>query len=123
SPVALIVQRQMEPRFSRFGLRLLQPEQIESSLSGSGQELDLSKPHGNVYVLYTSGSTGRPKGVEITHNNLGNFLEGMQLQLKLTASDRFLAVTTVIFDIAGLELYLPLMVGARVVMASSEAAH
>src|SRR5260370_28288596 len=47
----------------------------------------------------------------------------MQQQLRRTARDRFLAVTTVIFDIAGLELYLPLMVGARVVMASSEALH
>ena len=123
SPIALIVQRQMSVSFSRFGLRLLQPEHIDASLSGIDQELDLSTPEGAVYVLYTSGSTGRPKGVEITHYNLGNFLEGMQRQLKLTAGDRFLAVTTVIFDIAGLELYLPLMVGARVVMASGEAAH
>src|SRR5258707_309753 len=68
-------------------------------------------------------ATGRPKGVEITLRNLGNFLHGMQQQLRPTERDRFLAVTTLTFDIAGLELYLPLMAGARVVMASSEALH
>jgi enterobactin synthetase component F len=123
SPVALIVQPEMNETFARFGLRLLQPERIDVSLSSIDQDLDLSTPEGTVYVLYTSGSTGRPKGVEITHRNLSNFLEGMRRQLKPRAEDRFLAVTTVIFDIAGLELYLPLMVGACVIMASSEAAH
>ena len=72
-------------------------------------------------MLYTSGSTGRPKGVEITHRNLSNFLHGMEQQLRPTARDRFLAVTKVTFDIAGLELYLPLTVGACVVMAGSGA--
>jgi enterobactin synthetase component F len=119
----VIAERQMHPHFSRGGFTLLQPESLNARLNDRGEEPDLSTPTGTAYVLYTSGSTGRPKGVEITHRNLGNFLLGMQKQLVPTASDRFLAVTTVIFDIAGLELYLPLTVGARVVMASSEAAH
>ena len=93
------------------------------SLITSDEEPDLSTPNATAYVLYTSGSTGRPKGVEVTHRNLANFLHGMQRELGITARDRFLAVTTIVFDIAGLELYLPLTVGARVVMASSEAAH
>jgi enterobactin synthetase component F len=59
--------------------------------------------------------------VEVTHHNLSNFLYGMQHLLKPAQQDRFLAVTTMTFDIAGLELYLPLTVGARVVMAGSEA--
>ncbi len=102
---------------------LLDPECEHALIDWAGPEEDLSTPEGIAYVLYTSGSTGRPKGVEITHRNLGNFLHGMQQQLGPTARDRFLAVTTVTFDIAGLELYLPLMAGARVVMASSEALH
>jgi len=122
SPTVLIAEPQMHARFTG-SFTVLEPECGHALLDGAGPEPDLSTPEGIAYVLYTSGSTGRPKGVEITHRNLGNFLHGMQQQLRPTANDRFLAVTTVIFDIAGLELYLPLMVGARVVMANSEALH
>lgn len=72
------------------------------------------------YVLYTSGSTGKPKGVEITHRNLVNFLASMQQEPGLRSSDVLLAVTTLSFDIAGLELYLPLVTGATVVVASRD---
>lgn len=74
------------------------------------------------YVLYTSGSTGKPKGVQIPHHALVNFLLSMQREPGITAKDSLLAITTLSFDIAGLELYLPLTVGARVVIASSEVA-
>lgn len=69
------------------------------------------------YVLYTSGSTGQPKGVEIRHRSLVNFLCSMRHRPGCTADDVLLAVTTLSFDIAGLELYLPLMVGGRVEIA------
>ena len=69
------------------------------------------------YVIYTSGSTGRPKGVVVTHGALSNFLGAMAVQVPLTADDRLLAVTTIGFDIAALELYLPLLAGAAVVIA------
>ncbi|MFF7648192.1 amino acid adenylation domain-containing protein, partial [Streptomyces canus] len=72
------------------------------------------------YVIYTSGSTGRPKGVTVTRAALDNFLATMQDRFTLTAADRLLAVTTVGFDIAGLELYLPLTAGAAVVLAGPE---
>jgi non-ribosomal peptide synthetase component F len=75
-----------------------------------------------VYVIYTSGSTGRPKGVQIPHRALVNLLTSMKAQPGLTLQDSFLAVTTISFDIAALELYLPLIVGARCVLASREAA-
>jgi amino acid adenylation domain-containing protein len=76
------------------------------------------QPDDLAYVLYTSGSTGQPKGVTITHRNLVNFLLAMRREPGLTADDAVLAITTLSFDIAGLELYLPLIVGARVVIAS-----
>ncbi|HYH44362.1 MAG TPA: amino acid adenylation domain-containing protein, partial [Thermoanaerobaculia bacterium] len=75
-------------------------------------------PESLAYILYTSGSTGRPKGVQIPHGALVNFLESMRELPGLGASDRLLAVTSLSFDIAGLELYLPLLAGAEVEIAS-----
>ncbi len=72
------------------------------------------------YVMYTSGSTGRPKGVGVTQAALMNFLESMRSEPGLSAEDRVLAVTALTFDISGLELYLPLLVGAQVVLATRE---
>ncbi|NEC47809.1 amino acid adenylation domain-containing protein, partial [Actinospica acidiphila] len=72
------------------------------------------------YVIYTSGSTGRPKGVTVTQAALVNFLTAMQDRFALTEYDRLVAVTTVGFDIAGLELFLPLLHGAQVVLAPRE---
>lgn len=73
-------------------------------------------PESLAYVIYTSGSTGKPKGVQIPHRALSNFLCSMRERPGLSAADRLLAVTTLSFDIAGLELYLPLVVGATVVV-------
>ena len=75
-----------------------------------------------IYVLYTSGSTGTPKGVALEHRNVVNFLLSMQREPGLTPQDRLVAVTTLSFDIAGLELYLPLICGATVVIASRDEA-
>ncbi len=74
------------------------------------------------YVIYTSGSTGKPKGVQISHRALANFLTSMLEEPGITADDCLLSVTTLSFDIAGLELYLPLVAGARIVIATREAA-
>ncbi|MFF3731963.1 amino acid adenylation domain-containing protein [Streptomyces sp. NPDC002476] len=72
------------------------------------------------YVLYTSGSTGRPKGVVVSRANLANFLAAMAERIPLTPQDRMLAVTTVGFDICALEIFLPLLAGARLVLASAD---
>ena len=72
------------------------------------------------YVIYTSGSTGNPKGVSVPHGAVVNFLTSMARQPGMTAADRILAVTTISFDIAVLELLLPLTVGASLVLATRE---
>ena len=76
------------------------------------------RPNDLAYVIYTSGSTGRPKGVQVEHRSLSNFVFTMLKRPGLLASDVLLAITTVAFDIAGLELWLPLTVGASVIIAS-----
>uniref|UniRef100_UPI00037C28AD non-ribosomal peptide synthetase n=1 Tax=Nocardiopsis chromatogenes TaxID=280239 RepID=UPI00037C28AD len=77
-------------------------------------------PASPAYVLYTSGSTGRPKGVVVPHGALLNFLEDMADRFPLVGEDRWLAVTTVGFDISALEIYLPLLCGATVVLADKD---
>ncbi|QRO01823.1 amino acid adenylation domain-containing protein [Archangium violaceum] len=101
------------------GERLLldEPAEMGESVAGPGPSgLD------EAYVLYTSGSTGRPKGVSVHHGALANFLRSMAEAPGLTAEDVLVAITTLSFDIAALELYLPLLVGARVVLATREEA-
>ena len=74
------------------------------------------------YVIYTSGSTGRPKGVVIPHRAVVNFMISMARKPGFTSTDIIVAVTTLSFDIAALEIFLPLTQGARVEIASRETA-
>ncbi len=79
-------------------------------------------PQDLAYIIYTSGSTGKPKGVEISHQAIVNFLWSMAQQPGINSDDVLLSVTTLSFDIAGLELFLPLITGAKVVLVSRETA-
>lgn len=79
-------------------------------------------PTAVAYTIFTSGSTGKPKGVEVTHRNVVNLLCSMRETPGLQERDRLLAVTTLSFDIAALELFLPLITGAQIVLASRETA-
>lgn len=72
------------------------------------------------YLIYTSGSTGQPKGVQVSHKAFVNFLFAMQREPGITANDKLLAVTSLSFDIAGLELFLPLICGAEVIIAPAD---
>ncbi len=72
------------------------------------------------YVIYTSGSTGKPKGVAIEHRALINLLRSMQREPGLAPDDVFIAVTTLAFDIAALELFLPLITGAKLIVATDD---
>lgn len=78
------------------------------------------KPENLAYIIYTSGSTGRPKGVQLQHNSVVNFLTTMAKAPGLNENDIIVALTTISFDIAVLELYLPLSLGACVVIANDE---
>ncbi|WP_397324916.1 amino acid adenylation domain-containing protein [Pantoea agglomerans] len=80
---------------------------------------DALSPLAPAYTIFTSGSTGRPKGVRVTHGALANILLHFRTRPGLDAADRLLAVTTLSFDIAALELFLPLSCGAEVVIATA----
>ncbi len=78
-------------------------------------------PSDPAYVIHTSGSTGRPKGVVIPHSAMAGFLTAVAERVPTAPGDRLLAVTTVIFDIHVLEVFLPLVTGATVVLAPDAA--
>ncbi|MEA5517932.1 non-ribosomal peptide synthetase [Limnoraphis robusta] len=98
-------------------------EQWEAIAQQSYENIDFQiSPQNLAYVIYTSGSTGQPKGVEICHNSLTNFLIAMRQKPGLLPEDIVFSVTTLSFDIAALELYLPIILGARLIIISREIA-
>src|SRR5215212_6966234 len=110
----LITESGRKEQFSELAVRQLVLSEEREAITGC----DCDEPESEVglanlaYVIYTSGSTGQPKGVMIPHANLLNFLLTMQEQPGLSGEDLLVAVTTFSFDIAALELWLPLLVGA-----------
>lgn len=87
----------------------------------SGADLEgVCTPDTLAYVIYTSGSTGRPKGVAIEHGSLSNLLRSMEREPGLKSTDTLVSVTTLSFDIAALELFLPLMTGAKLIIATRD---
>ncbi|HLL45460.1 MAG TPA: amino acid adenylation domain-containing protein, partial [Longimicrobiaceae bacterium] len=94
----------------------------EEPLPAAGSLPPAASPENLAYVIYTSGSTGRPKGVAVPHRAVVNFLASMRERPGLSPADTLLALTTLSFDIAALELLLPLVTCARVVLADRESA-
>jgi amino acid adenylation domain-containing protein len=96
----------------------------ESLTEGRADDLEPAAMAEDIaYVIYTSGSTGQPKGVQISHRALVNLLLSMSARVGLTADDRWLAVTSLSFDIAGLEVFAPLLAGAKLILLPDEAVH
>lgn len=119
-PQVLVTERSLLSLVSEYERRCIlldDSKEVAEPATASPAKASLPKAEDLAYVIFTSGSTGRPKGVEISHGALANFLEGMRSSPGFTSSDRILAVTTVSFDIAGLELFLPLYAGGQVVIA------
>ncbi|KAI1127489.1 hypothetical protein F5Y10DRAFT_292768 [Nemania abortiva] len=88
---------------------IIKSDNMSSKVPVRGQDI--------AYVIYTSGSTGEPKGVEVTHDNISNLLLGMRQEPGCSKTDRLLAITTVSFDMAFLELFLPLICGGTTIVA------
>jgi amino acid adenylation domain-containing protein len=120
----LLVERHLAPIFGRWSAEV-GAVQVELDgvwqlpESGAAFESGVS-PENLAYMIYTSGSTGKPKGVQVRHAGLANFLASMLGATGISGSDVLLATTTLSFDVAGLELYMPLLRGACVVVAPRE---
>jgi surfactin family lipopeptide synthetase A len=124
-PLVLLTQKKLQKRLSPHQAQIICLDAaVAEKESKEGRRLPPNTCQSGdlAYVLYTSGSTGKPKGVRISNRALVNFLCAMQREPGLDAGDTLLAVTTLSFDIAGLELFLPLISGARVVIAGREVA-
>jgi amino acid adenylation domain-containing protein len=122
NPPVVLTQQRWQDKFPGARKVLVDTDRewiARESTANLGRGAD---PHTLAYVMYTSGSTGRPKAVPIEHRGVVNFLCSMQREPGLSREDVLLAVTTLSFDIAGLEIYLPLISGARLVVAGLETA-
>ncbi|WP_282049074.1 non-ribosomal peptide synthetase [Maribacter aquivivus] len=83
--------------------------------------IDVKVPsNAGAYIIYTSGSTGKPKGVQVTHNNVVNLLFSMGNEPGITPNDKIFATTTISFDAMVMEIFLPLVHGASVVLVDEE---
>jgi len=119
----LLTSQKYKGRFHAKTKEILIEDVWKKTNSISNQEVKVSLNGKDLaYILYTSGSTGNPKGVQIEHHSLVNFLLSMQKAPGIKAEDKLLAITTISFDIAGLELYLPLISGAELIIADAETA-
>ncbi len=98
---------------------LFMDAQEDARYSHANPDVELTGEH-LAYVIYTSGSTGKPKGVMVRHGALSSFTHGMAETLAIGADARLLSLTTFSFDIFALELYVPLAVGATVVLADKD---
>lgn len=117
----LLVSDQAQGKFISIAQELSISQLIQSAESVE-LEPEFPKVTGDdlAYILYTSGSTGKPKGVQIKHYNLNNFLWSMQKNPGLNVRDKVLAITTISFDIATLELFLPLITGAEIILCDRD---
>ena len=115
----LLTQTSLDGLLSADAVQVVYLDRLEFDALPSVEDLPpVAGPGDLAYVLYTSGSTGKPKGVEVPHRALTNFLWSMRSTPGCTEHDVLMAITTLSFDIAGLELYLPLISGGRVELVS-----
>jgi amino acid adenylation domain-containing protein len=122
APKVVLTQSLLRQSLASFARRLLCVDEVADDVRAACRRSESGgmalSPATLAYVIYTSGSTGRPKGVMVPHCGVVNFLASMRQHPGIRATDRLLAVTTICFDIAALEIFLPIVSGASVVIAS-----
>jgi amino acid adenylation domain-containing protein len=119
-PLILVSESSMTENLPGTESRIILLDDKEEYSAESSENPEFGNSNNIAYILYTSGSTGKPKGVQIKHHSVINLLYSMIRSLKVTSNDILLAVTTISFDIAEMEIYLPLFTGAKLVIASED---
>lgn len=94
----------------------LQEHRKKIAVQSTDNLTPIAGPENLAYVIYTSGSTGKPKGVMIEHRSLVNLLQSVRCDLQITSQSTLLALTTLSFDIAALEVFSPILVGGRLLL-------
>jgi len=120
----IVTEPQLQDRFAGGPLQIVRIGIDDVDLPATQERAEADRgdraSESLAYVMYTSGSTGRPKGVAVPHRAVVGLLDAMHRVLPLGAADVFLAVTTFGFDISVLEIFLPLMCGAQLVIAQRD---
>lgn len=122
TPKTLITEESLVTRFTHEGEKILFSQIANEARFDREIPEVINELSDTIYVIYTSGSTGNPKGVQLTHGSVTNFLFSMKEKIAFTGNDKILAVTTLSFDIAVLELFLPLISGGMIYLATSSEA-
>ncbi|MBX2998043.1 MAG: amino acid adenylation domain-containing protein [Caldilineaceae bacterium] len=125
NPAVLLTMEHLRSQLPPTGAQILRVDSVRTVVAaqpdhnplGAVQTQDL------IYILYTSGSTGRPKGAMLTHQNVGNFLDGFQKRYPYLPADRVLQLTSLGFDISALEIFGAWSAGATLVLAPQHANH
>jgi surfactin family lipopeptide synthetase A len=116
-PAAMVVDRSFPPVRGADTIPVVYPDDIFGDLPGLEFTGPAVTPDHRAYTIYTSGTTGKPKGVMITHRALANLLDSMMLAPGFTSADRMLAVSPISFDLATMDMFLPLVAGGTLVVA------
>ena len=121
-PVAVLSDSVVAPSLRDNSVPVLCMDETWPETQASGPAIVQVTPDDLAYIIYTSGTTGKPKGVRIQHRSLVNLLDANSRMPELHAGDRLLAVATISFDIATMDMLLPLSCGATLVVADRYAA-
>lgn len=119
---AIITEGKLSNKLSEIctGIFIINIDQLKNETSLRDIQNSFSSPKDLAYILYTSGTTGQPKGVMISQENVVNFCQDMISRLDFTQKDKFLSITTVSFDIFGLELFATILSGAELILCDEE---
>jgi amino acid adenylation domain-containing protein len=122
-PVLLLTQTSLVDKMPENKAEIIFIDDRDAYRNEPVDNLAFGNPQKGAYIIYTSGSTGKPKGVPVKHNSTLNVVNSIAKKMRVTSRDTLLAVTTVAFDVAEMDFYLPLLNGAKLVIANQETFH